>query len=729
MSKPLRDAWSMSLLTASALASAVCAFAVQAALARILTPIDFGNFASAMAVVALIAPAVGFGVPSYWIKLFGTEGWTAFRWIGASTRFVLCSSLSCLVVAILWACTQSVEVRANIIFMLPVVLAQGAIEIAAARFQIEERFGYVAIWQILQNGGRIALVVICGFLSLRSEFIAIGFGAISAIVTVGACFSIVPLWKGKANIVGHGERPAVDEVQFAKREPTMFSVWRGAMPFGLASLLFFAYGQSGIIVLTHLGTARDVASYNVAVTILSGLYLGPSVIFQKLLLPRFHRWAAHGDERLLTAWRRGNRWMIVSGILIAGVTALGTSFAVPMIFGEKYLDAIPVVILMTICVPFRFLTTSTSSIMTTSNLIRIRNYCAMAAILASIAAGFALVPSWGVKGAAASAIIGEVVWAVLSILSARHYLPRMTTQSVATQPGDPGGEGVQGVLPSLETGAGLAATTHSALAPVSVIIPCFNCSQTIERAIESLADQTLPPAEVILVDDCSTDGTPAILRALAGRHETGWIRVIDLDRNSGPGRARNVGWENASQLYIAFLDSDDTWHPAKLEIQYGWMSRHPNVAITGHPVAQVDASTDVAVQPRPIVDEPRMVPRWRVLFSNRFTPSSIVMRADCGARFDESKRHAEDYFMLLGVFLVDKGLGYLFPTPLSYVYKAQFGAATGLSAQLWRIQKGEQDNYRHFRKTGAISGMEWMCFSVLSAAKYLRRCFLARKFT
>ncbi len=729
MSRRVVDAWSATLLTASALASAVCAFIVQAALARILTPTEFGNFTSAMAALALIAPAVGFGIPAYWLKVFGTEGWAAFRWMSASIRFVLCTSLLCVVVAIAWACTQSTGVRDDIMMMLPIVLAQAAIEMAAARFQIEERFGYVAIWQVLQNGSRFALLTACSFTFVGSEFVAPGFGVISVIITAGAWFSLIPLLNAKANIVGHGDRPAANAAPYSKAEPSMSMVCRGAMPFGIASMLFFAYGQSGIIVLTHLGTARDVASYSVAVTILSGLYLGPSVLFQKLLMPRLHRWAALGDERLLIAWRRGNVWMIVLGSLVAGVTALAVPLAVPLIFGERYLSSVPIVVLMVMCVPFRFLTTSTSSIMTTSDLLRVRNYCAVAAIAASNAAAFALIPFWGVRGAAFSAIIGEAVWSILSIVTARYYLPRMTAKNaLSLRRGIDATCSREIIHPSFGAAARSEISDCDALAPVSVIIPCFNCSSTIERALESLAHQTLRPREVILVNDCSTDDTPEQLRKLAGRYQSGWVRVIDLDRNSGPGRARNIGWQSASQPYIAFLDSDDTWHPEKLEIQYGWMIRHPNVAITGHPVAQANESYEFGTRSILKIEEPKPTSRWRVLFSNRFTPSSIVMRADCTARFDERKRHAEDYFMLLEVFLVDKGIGYLFSTPLSHVYKAQFGAETGLSAQLWKIQKGEQDNYRHFWKIGAINWAEWGCFSLLSAAKYIRRCAVARKF-
>nr|WP_175801935.1 hypothetical protein [Burkholderia anthina] len=104
-----------------------------------------------------------------------------------------------------------------------------------------------------------------------------------------------------------------------------------------------------------------------------------------------------------------------------------------------------------------------------------------------------------------------------------------------------------------------------------------------------------------------------------------------------------------------------------------------------------------------------------------------MVRADIAARFDERKRHAEDYFMLLQLVLVERGGAYLFDMPLSHVYKAQFGAG-GLSGQLWKIQQGEQHNYRHFYRTGAISGGEWCVYAVLSFAKYLRRCALSGRF-
>ncbi len=111
-------------------------------------------------------------------------------------------------------------------------------------------------------------------------------------------------------------------------------------------------------------------------------------------------------------------------------------------------------------------------------------------------------------------------------------------------------------------------------APVSVIIPCFCCTSTIGRAVESILSQTLLPAELILVDDCSNDGglTIAKLKQIQDQYQSEIkIMVLEMKRNDGPGSSRNLGWSIATQPYIAFLDADDSWHSKKIEIQYGWM--------------------------------------------------------------------------------------------------------------------------------------------------------------
>jgi len=117
------------------------------------------------------------------------------------------------------------------------------------------------------------------------------------------------------------------------------------------------------------------------------------------------------------------------------------------------------------------------------------------------------------------------------------------------------------------------------IAPVSVVIPCYRCGATIKRAVDSVAAQTLRPAEVILIEDGSGDNTLEQLYRVQGEHPKDWIKIIALEKNSGPSFARNTGWDAATQPYIAFLDADDSWHPQKTEIQYQWMAAHPKVCV------------------------------------------------------------------------------------------------------------------------------------------------------
>jgi glycosyltransferase involved in cell wall biosynthesis len=98
---------------------------------------------------------------------------------------------------------------------------------------------------------------------------------------------------------------------------------------------------------------------------------------------------------------------------------------------------------------------------------------------------------------------------------------------------------------------------------VSVIIPTHNRRKALQRAIQSVLDQTYKDYEIIVVNDGSTDDTAHYLSTL----EKKALRSIHGDRNSGGGFARNQGINQSNGEYIAFLDDDDAWEPAKLEEQ------------------------------------------------------------------------------------------------------------------------------------------------------------------
>lgn len=100
---------------------------------------------------------------------------------------------------------------------------------------------------------------------------------------------------------------------------------------------------------------------------------------------------------------------------------------------------------------------------------------------------------------------------------------------------------------------------------VSVIMPAFNSEKFIETAIRSVINQTFIDWELLVIDDGSVDSTCAIVERLAAEDER--INLIRNEMNVGVARTRNRGFELCRGAYVALLDSDDVWHPEKLERQ------------------------------------------------------------------------------------------------------------------------------------------------------------------
>ncbi len=98
------------------------------------------------------------------------------------------------------------------------------------------------------------------------------------------------------------------------------------------------------------------------------------------------------------------------------------------------------------------------------------------------------------------------------------------------------------------------------LGTISVVIPTYNREKEVVRAIKSVQEQTVSVREIIVIDDGSTDNTPSSVAKLG-------VRYCRISHSGLPAVARNVGMREAKGDYIAFLDSDDTWAPSKLEHQ------------------------------------------------------------------------------------------------------------------------------------------------------------------
>jgi len=106
---------------------------------------------------------------------------------------------------------------------------------------------------------------------------------------------------------------------------------------------------------------------------------------------------------------------------------------------------------------------------------------------------------------------------------------------------------------------------------VAIVIPCYNCESTIQRAINSVLSQAYANWKLYLVDDESTDCTRSILNAAQLLDTRITVLRSFPHRIRGPYYPRNVALALSSERFVCFLDADDEWHPSKLQLQLSFM--------------------------------------------------------------------------------------------------------------------------------------------------------------
>ena len=179
---------------------------------------------------------------------------------------------------------------------------------------------------------------------------------------------------------------------------------------------------------------------------------------------------------------------------------------------------------------------------------------------------------------------------------------------------------------------------------ISVIIPTFNRRHTLNRAINSVLNQTLKPVKIIVVDDGSTDGTDEWLQL---HHPS--IKLISQS-NCGVSSARNLGIQHAQTDWISLLDSDDEWLEDKLEKQVNLLLKNPNILFCH--------TDEIWIRNGVRVNQGKKHQKYGgMIFENcldmcRISPSSTLFHKtlldDVGV-FDEDLKICEDYDLWLRI--------------------------------------------------------------------------------
>jgi len=252
---------------------------------------------------------------------------------------------------------------------------------------------------------------------------------------------------------------------------------------------------------------------------------------------------------------------------------------------------------------------------------------------------------------------------------------------------------------------------------ISVVIPCYNCAATINRSVESVLQQSLPASEIILINDASTDHTTEIIYGIQKKIPQ-TVKIISLEVNGGAAHARNIGWEQATGDFIAFLDSDDTWHPEKLRIQTKFMLDNPEVSISGHSIDQAEAASSTATLGFGY-STTQILRKISLLFSNPFFTPTVMLKRKVQLRFPENQRYSEDFHLWLSFAFNNHVLGYIDQT-LAFVHKPLWGHS-GLSSHLLKMEQGEINNFIDLFKNRKINALLMVTATSWSILKFVKR--------
>lgn len=254
------------------------------------------------------------------------------------------------------------------------------------------------------------------------------------------------------------------------------------------------------------------------------------------------------------------------------------------------------------------------------------------------------------------------------------------------------------------------------IADVSVIVPHFNALETVGRSIESVIAQTLSVRELIIVDDASADfaALAQLVEHYASRLK---IILIPLATNRGAANARNIGIASATSTYIAFLDSDDVWHPQKIAIQYSYMQAHL-VNLTAHGYI-------FDLRQQPFSEAPEMsiktIFRSRFILGNPIFTPTVMARRNSFYLFDERYLRMEDYKCWYENLL--NGAHQILNLQLAGGYKQAIGAS-GLTGSARLMHQSYLTVLRSLRAEGMMPLCDYLLASLCEMLKYPIRSLL-----
>ena len=239
-------------------------------------------------------------------------------------------------------------------------------------------------------------------------------------------------------------------------------------------------------------------------------------------------------------------------------------------------------------------------------------------------------------------------------------------------------------------------------------MPLYNRAETLEQTIASLQNQSYPHWRLIIVDDNSTDNSVEMVKELMRNDSR--IQLIESPFNQGSGPSRNIGVQESSTRYIAFMDSDDIWAPEKLSKQLEFMQEN-NSAFTYTDYRIIDENN----QTSPRIQINSTARREQILANNYIVTSSVMLDTQQFSKIEFPDIRTGQDLGLWVTLLREVENAHLVPEELTYLRKWS-GSISGnklkQARNRWRIIRDIEDTplplaLYYFAKYATLTGMKY----------------------
>jgi O-antigen/teichoic acid export membrane protein len=328
-------------------------------IARSLGQADFGLLLFVLTLAQVLATLSAYGAASYWLKIFGKIGYLALEFVPSTLLYWRLTSIFAVVAFTFFGFLSGVPRADNISFiaLLTLIPAQGMLDLASAKLQLEGRLARLAALQFLPHLLRLLGVYLVSNLIDTPERYAFEAAiGLSSIITLLICVAEVrKILHPNFDLEEHS-RSISKRLLSHIDTPGLISVFRSSSPFGAINLLHLAYTNSGTILAFYFLGEEKAALFSPAAMLIFAAYLFPGVLYTKVLGASMHRKYHSNKRALLIEYRELSARMFFVGLVTAGLVYVICPSLIRFFFSEDYSASEDLVKILALSIPLYFAT-------------------------------------------------------------------------------------------------------------------------------------------------------------------------------------------------------------------------------------------------------------------------------------------------------------------------------------------------------------------------------------